>query len=77
MIVLINGYTADKLRRKLATVLGGFVFVVGVIVQACAKNADFILGGRLRTSSLQYQGSRDVFSNKLKISMWQACGEKT
>ena len=47
--VLINGYTADRLGRKLATVLGVVVFVIGVIVQACAKNADFILGGRFVT----------------------------
>ncbi|RDW77972.1 general substrate transporter-3 [Coleophoma crateriformis] len=47
--VLVNGYTADKLGRKLATVVGVVVFVVGVIVQACAKNADYIYGGRFVT----------------------------
>ncbi|KAH7354878.1 general substrate transporter [Rhexocercosporidium sp. MPI-PUGE-AT-0058] len=47
--VLINGYTADKLGRKLATVSGVVVFLVGVVVQACAKNADYILGGRFVT----------------------------
>lgn len=46
---MINGYTADKLGRKLATVMGVVVFLIGVLVQACAKNADFILGGRFVT----------------------------
>lgn len=49
MGVLINGYTADKLGRKVATMLGVVVFIIGVIVQACATNADFIFGGRFVT----------------------------
>jgi len=44
--VLINGYLADKLGRKLATVVGVFIFIVGVIVQAAAKNVDYIYAGR-------------------------------
>lgn len=47
--VLINGLLADRLGRKYATVLGVFVFIIGVIVQACAKGASYILGGRFVT----------------------------
>lgn len=47
--VLINGITADVFGRKLSTVGGVFVFIIGVIVQACAKNADYIFGGRFVT----------------------------
>ncbi|KAJ5906414.1 uncharacterized protein N7473_003330 [Penicillium subrubescens] len=47
--VLANGLLADALGRQQATLSGVVVFVVGVIVQACAKNADYILGGRFVT----------------------------
>lgn len=47
--VLVNGVLADALGRKEATVSGVAVFLIGVIVQACAKNADYILGGRFVT----------------------------
>jgi MFS family permease len=46
---LINGYNADKFGRKMATQIGVGVFIIGVIVQACAKNADYIYGGRFVT----------------------------
>jgi MFS family permease len=46
---LINGYNADKFGRKIATQIGVGVFIIGVIVQACAKNADYIYGGRFVT----------------------------
>ena len=47
--VLVNGIAADLLGRKRATVGGVIVFLIGVIVQACAKNVDYILGGRFVT----------------------------
>ncbi|KAI5244571.1 general substrate transporter [Aureobasidium subglaciale] len=47
--VLINGYNADKFGRKIATQIGVGVFVIGVIVQACATNVDYIYGGRFVT----------------------------
>lgn len=47
--VLINGILADKLGRKLATVAGVVVFIIGVIVQACAQNRGYIYGGRFVT----------------------------
>ncbi len=47
--VLINGILADRLGRKMATVSGVAVFLVGVIVQACAKGPSYILGGRFVT----------------------------
>jgi MFS family permease len=47
--VLVNGIAADIFGRKLATVGGVFVFIIGVIVQACAKNADYIFAGRFVT----------------------------
>lgn len=46
---MANGYFADKLGRKKSVVLAVFVFCIGVIVQACAKNKDYILGGRFVT----------------------------
>ncbi|EGX51781.1 hypothetical protein AOL_s00043g800 [Orbilia oligospora ATCC 24927] len=47
--VLLNGYLADALGRKRACVLATIVFCIGVIVQACAKNVDYILSGRFIT----------------------------
>lgn len=47
--VLVNGLLADRLGRKYATVAGVFVFIIGVIVQACAKSASYIMGGRFVT----------------------------
>lgn len=47
--VLVNGILADGLGRQQATVSGTIVFTIGVIVQACAKNVDYILGGRFVT----------------------------
>lgn len=49
--VLVNGYSADRLGRKLSVVVACAVFAVGVIVQACTRggNYDYILGGRFVT----------------------------
>jgi MFS family permease len=49
--VLFNGYSADRLGRKLSVVLACALFVVGVIIQACVRNGnyDYILGGRFVT----------------------------
>ncbi|KAF2225655.1 general substrate transporter [Elsinoe ampelina] len=47
--VLANGIMADALGRKMATQMGVIVFCIGVIVQAAAKNVDYILGGRFTT----------------------------
>lgn len=47
--VLVNGIIADVFGRKKSTVGGVCVFLVGVIVQACAKDAGYILGGRFVT----------------------------
>ncbi|KAF5092675.1 hypothetical protein D0Z03_002750 [Geotrichum reessii] len=46
---MCNGYLADKYGRKKSVVIAVFVFCIGVIVQACAKNKDYILGGRFVT----------------------------
>ncbi|EPQ30516.1 uncharacterized protein PFL1_02042 [Pseudozyma flocculosa PF-1] len=49
--VLANGYLADRLGRKLCTVLACFIFIIGVIIQACTHggNYDYILAGRTVT----------------------------
>lgn len=47
--VLINGILADRLGRKMATVSGVVVFLLGVIVQACATGPSYIFGGRFVT----------------------------
>lgn len=47
--VLSNGYLADALGRKLCVVVACVVFTIGVIVQACTQNKDYVLGGRFVT----------------------------
>ena len=49
--VLVNGYSADRLGRKLSVVVACAVFTVGVIVQACTHGGSYsyILGGRFVT----------------------------
>lgn len=49
--VLFNGYSADKLGRKLSVVLACVLFGIGVIIQAVTHggNYDYILGGRFVT----------------------------
>lgn len=46
---MANGYLADRFGRKKSVVIAVFFFSMGVIVQACAKNKDYILGGRFVT----------------------------
>ncbi|KAJ5116765.1 hypothetical protein N7456_001113 [Penicillium angulare] len=46
---LINGYLADKLGRRLTVLVAVIVFCVGVIVQACTTNKDYVFGGRFVT----------------------------
>ncbi|KAI9371718.1 general substrate transporter [Aspergillus egyptiacus] len=46
---LANGYLADALGRRITVVVACAFFTVGVIVQACTQNKDFVLGGRFVT----------------------------
>lgn len=46
---LINGYLADAVGRRLSAVIAVVVFCIGVIVQACTENKDYVLGGRFVT----------------------------
>jgi MFS family permease len=46
---LINGYLADATGRRITVVIAVVVFCVGVIVQACTKNPDYIYAGRFVT----------------------------
>ncbi|KAJ5301524.1 hypothetical protein PENANT_c002G05104 [Penicillium antarcticum] len=46
---LFNGYLADALGRRVTVLVAVAVFCVGVIVQACTENKDFVLGGRFVT----------------------------
>lgn len=46
---LINGYLADAVGRRICAVIASGVFVVGVIVQACTMNADYVFAGRFVT----------------------------
>ncbi|EKV06741.1 MFS monosaccharide transporter, putative [Penicillium digitatum PHI26] len=46
---LLNGYLADALGRRLTVLIAVVVFCVGVIVQACTENKDFVFGGRFVT----------------------------
>jgi predicted MFS family arabinose efflux permease len=49
--VLINGYSADKLGRKMSVVVACVVFIIGVIVQACTRDGSYsyVMGGRFVT----------------------------
>ena len=46
---LINGWLADAVGRRVTVVIACVVFTVGVIVQACTVNKDFVLAGRFVT----------------------------
>ncbi|GFF24244.1 probable glucose transporter rco-3 [Aspergillus udagawae] len=46
---LINGYLADATGRRITVVIAVVVFCVGVIVQACTKNPDYVYAGRFVT----------------------------
>jgi len=46
---LINGYLADAVGRRLSAVIACVVFCIGVIVQACTENKNYVLGGRFVT----------------------------
>lgn len=46
---LINGYLADAVGRRITVVIACVIFSVGVIVQACTLNKDYVLAGRFVT----------------------------
>ncbi|EAU33734.1 conserved hypothetical protein [Aspergillus terreus NIH2624] len=46
---LINGYLADATGRRVTVVIAVFVFCIGVIVQACTENKDYVYAGRFVT----------------------------
>ncbi|KAJ6153651.1 hypothetical protein N7470_006610 [Penicillium chermesinum] len=46
---LLNGYLADRLGRRVTVLVAVVVFCVGVIVQACTVNKDYVFAGRFVT----------------------------
>ncbi|OJJ78688.1 putative MFS monosaccharide transporter [Aspergillus glaucus CBS 516.65] len=46
---LLNGYLADALGRRVTVVVAVVIFCVGVIVQACTMNPDYVYAGRFVT----------------------------
>lgn len=46
---LANGYLADAVGRRVTVVIAVVIFCVGVIVQACTQNPDFVYAGRFVT----------------------------
>lgn len=46
---LVNGYLADAVGRRVTVVIACFIFTIGVIVQACTQDKDYVLGGRFVT----------------------------
>ncbi|KIW60569.1 hypothetical protein PV05_00776 [Exophiala xenobiotica] len=46
---LVNGWLADAVGRRMTVVVACVVFTVGVIVQACTVNKDYVLAGRFVT----------------------------
>jgi MFS family permease len=58
--VLFNGWLADVVGRRQTVTFACAIFTVGVIVQACTQNKDYVLAGRFVTGeyprvSLQIQ----------------------
>lgn len=46
---LFNGYLADAVGRRVCALIACIVFIVGVIVQACTQNKDYVFAGRFVT----------------------------
>lgn len=46
---LFNGYLADAVGRRMCALIACIVFMVGVIVQACTENKDYVFAGRFVT----------------------------
>lgn len=46
---LFNGYLADAVGRRVCALIACVVFMVGVIVQACTQNKDYVFAGRFVT----------------------------
>ncbi|KAL2005099.1 hypothetical protein VTN00DRAFT_2949 [Thermoascus crustaceus] len=46
---LFNGYLADAVGRRVCALIACIVFMVGVIVQACTQNKDYVFAGRFVT----------------------------
>ncbi|KAH0364683.1 putative MFS monosaccharide transporter, partial [Aureobasidium melanogenum] len=46
---LFNGYLADAVGRRWCALIACCVFTIGVIVQACTVNKDYVLAGRFVT----------------------------
>ncbi|KAJ9300237.1 hypothetical protein DTO271G3_2354 [Paecilomyces variotii] len=46
---LFNGYLADAVGRRVCALIACVVFMVGVIVQACTENKDYVFAGRFVT----------------------------
>lgn len=46
---LFNGYLADAVGRRVCALIACIVFMVGVIVQACTENKDYVFAGRFVT----------------------------
>lgn len=46
---LINGWLADAVGRRLCAVIACVVFMIGVIVQACTENKNYVFAGRFVT----------------------------
>lgn len=46
---LVNGYLADAVGRRITVVIACAIFTVGVIIQACTLNKDYVLAGRFVT----------------------------
>ncbi|KAK4552452.1 hypothetical protein LTR86_010295 [Recurvomyces mirabilis] len=46
---LANGYLADAVGRRVCAVIASGVFIIGVIVQACTENKDYVFAGRFVT----------------------------
>lgn len=46
---LVNGYIADAAGRRMTVIMAAAIFCVGVVIQACTQNVDYVYAGRFVT----------------------------
>jgi MFS family permease len=70
---LFSGFLAETISRKYGIIVACHIFIIGVIVQACAIQAgpSAILGGRFITYVITRKHSRHPFMLMLKIAVWE------
>lgn len=71
---LFSGFLAETFSRKYGIIVACCIFIIGVVVQACAIQAgpSAILGGRFITYVLMKQSTTSLFSMLIStIAVWE------